>query len=366
MTKLLAALREKYPDPRAALRALGLDENLARDALSTERDQMAKPTRLANTALQLTTAMIRPLMAKDAKFPDLMPIFKDVNTKTFDAKKITMALDAAFKGKLAKDAEPHMGHVAQLMDHLGGAMKPETADESVSEPQHKAMEAAAHGESELGIPAAVGKEFTSKDEASEGAAKFLREKGMTEDDIGAVMDMMFQKKGAADESPEEKAKREAEEKKKAEDKKAADEKMADEKRAADEKTAKDAEAMKNMVDKPAMDAAIDAAVKATEKRVVATQRGIRMALDEVKPYVGKLADSIAFDSADDVYRHALTMRNVKDAKTLPAAALPTILHLLPKVGAQPVAIAQDQMAMDEAGTADLNKMFPGIDLIESA
>jgi len=36
-------------------------------------------------------------------------------------------------------------------------------DKSVSEAQHKAMEAAAHGESTLGIPKEVGKEFVSKD-----------------------------------------------------------------------------------------------------------------------------------------------------------------------------------------------------------
>lgn len=37
-------------------------------------------------------------------------------------------------------------------------------DKSVSEAQHRAMEAAAHGKSTLGIPAAVGEEFVKKDE----------------------------------------------------------------------------------------------------------------------------------------------------------------------------------------------------------
>lgn len=39
------------------------------------------------------------------------------------------------------------------------------ADKSVSEAQHKAMEAAAHGHSTLGIPESVGKEFVEKDDA---------------------------------------------------------------------------------------------------------------------------------------------------------------------------------------------------------
>lgn len=40
----------------------------------------------------------------------------------------------------------------------------DAADVSVSEKQHRAMEAAAHGKSTLGIPESVGKEFVSKDE----------------------------------------------------------------------------------------------------------------------------------------------------------------------------------------------------------
>lgn len=39
----------------------------------------------------------------------------------------------------------------------------EAMDKSVSEAQHRAMEAAAHGESDLGIPKSVGKEFVEKD-----------------------------------------------------------------------------------------------------------------------------------------------------------------------------------------------------------
>ena len=40
----------------------------------------------------------------------------------------------------------------------------EAIDASVSEKQHRAMEAAAHGKSTLGIPESVGKEFVSKDD----------------------------------------------------------------------------------------------------------------------------------------------------------------------------------------------------------
>lgn len=43
------------------------------------------------------------------------------------------------------------------------APDPEAMDKSVSEEQHRAMEAAAHGESTLGIPKTVGEEFVEKD-----------------------------------------------------------------------------------------------------------------------------------------------------------------------------------------------------------
>ena len=107
-----------------------------------------------------------------------------------------MALDAALKNKLiAKDAEPTMGHVATLLDHIEHVAG-EGRDESVSPEQHKAMEAAAHGESNLGIPKKVGAEFAKKDDAEdkkfgwdeekvEGFKKYMRENGVGEDEIDA-------------------------------------------------------------------------------------------------------------------------------------------------------------------------------------
>ena len=46
-------------------------------------------------------------------------------------------------------------------------------DASVSAAQHRAMEAAAHGKSTLGIPESVGKEFVSKDEAAAELREFM-------------------------------------------------------------------------------------------------------------------------------------------------------------------------------------------------
>lgn len=351
-SRIGAALREKFRTPQAAIKALGLDENL----LSTENNTM-KPTRLANAALQMTAAFIKPMLAKDAKV-DLMPIFAGVTTKNFKPAEIKLALDAALKGQLAQDADPHMGHVAQMLDHLGSASDPKTADESVSEPQHKAMEAAAHGESTLGIPERVGKEFVSKD-GVEGLKGFLKEKGMADDDIMKACDMFPKAAMDADESDEDKKKREADEKK------AADEKMEADKKAAADRAAKDAE-MDDMVKKPAMDAAIAAATTATEKRVIERQRAIRKAEGEVRPYVGELSTDLVFDSADDVYRHALGMLGVKEAKDIHASALPTILKLQPLAGAKPVQRATPSLGMDAAASTRINEMYPGMAAIGDA
>ncbi len=76
----------------------------------------------------------------------------------------TLALDAAVKGKLRKGIahDITMKHVADLMEHIPGE---ETQDESVSEAQHNAMEAAAHGRSKIGIPKKVAQDFVAADKA---------------------------------------------------------------------------------------------------------------------------------------------------------------------------------------------------------
>jgi hypothetical protein len=341
MTKLGDALREKFRgDPKAVLLALGLDQSLLKENRMT-----AKPTRLANVALQLTAAAIKPFLAKDAKI-NLMPIFAGVTTKNFKPKEIKIALDAALKGKLAKDAEPHMGHIGQLLDHIGEATDPKTADETVTEEQRKAMEAAALGNGgALGMP----ERATSYDAGMENLKGYLKDKGMDEDTIKGACDALGLPKNALDESPEEKEAREKEEKEK---KAAADADVEEaKKKEADEKAAKEAE-MKDMVKKPAMDAAIASAVAATTKSIRETERGIRTALNEVKPWVGELPATIAFDSATEVYRHAAGMipSIAASAKTLHADALLPVIQAQPKPGARPTIVRDESsMGMDSAG-----------------
>ena len=309
---------------------------------------MSKPTRFAANALLLTAGYLNPVLAKDAKI-NLLPIFKDIKRKDFKAKPVIMALDAALKGKLAQDAD--MSHVAEMLDHLEHSKGEAGEDESVSEPQHKAMEAAAHGNSTLGIPKKVGAEFANADKGkafdAEPLKAFLKEKGMGDEDIKAACDMVGGMAEVEDEEDEEAKKKLEAEKAKAED---------------EAKIAKDA--MKDMVTKPAMDAALKQTAEATAKTVRETERGIRIALAEVRPYVGELAETLAFDSGDDVRRHALTMLGVEGAKTMHPEALKTVLSVQRKPGARPV--DQDPpLGMDAAASKSFNDRF-GTDRIGAA
>jgi chemotaxis protein histidine kinase CheA len=313
---------------------------------------MSKPTRFAAQSLLLTAGYLAPLLAKDAKI-DLMPIFKDVTRKNFKAKTVSMALDSALKGRLAKDAD--ISHVAEMLDHLERAKPEEGADEAASDPEKKAMEKAATAgdadETAEEKAAREAKEKAAKDKAfdAEPFKAFLKEKGVNDADIDAAMDML-PKSGAADEDDE------TEEEKKAREAKAAKDeeiKTEAEKKATDAKTARD----KEMEERPTK-AAMDAALKATAKAVRETERGIRVAVAEVQPWVGELSPTLALDSAEDVYRHAAVMLNVPDAKTIHASALPTLIKLMPKPGARPVEGGHTSIAMDAAAIDDFNSRFP--------
>lgn len=92
------------------------------------------------------------------------------------------------------------------------------------------------------------------------------------------------------------------------------------------------------VSKPAMDAAISTAVKAAEAATIKRLNDISDAKEVAHAYVGKL--SIAFDSAESVYRTALETLNVKVDGIHPSA-FRAVLEAQPKPGAAPIRIAQD-------------------------
>jgi hypothetical protein len=141
--------------------------------------------------------------------------------------------------------------------------------------------------------------------------------------------------------------------------------MADDKKAAEDKRMAD-----DKVSRFAMDAAIKKASADTAKQVRETERKIRIAMDEVRPWVGEFKPDMAFDSECDVYRQALTMRGVDGAEKMnvDATVLRSVLNALPKPGSEHQQTNNNapNLGMDESAVSDVNKMFPGLERIQAA
>jgi hypothetical protein len=389
--KFIDALRARYKTPRDVLARLGLDQ----DVLESE---MAKPTRIEALALITTAKAVNPLLALDAKI-DYRPIFSGLTTKNLPQRKseIVSRLKAATKGKtLAADAS--FEHVAKMLDHLEHNNPAEAnLDESVSGPQHRAMEAAAHGHSNLGIPKDVGEEFSDADKGKkfgdDEGKEWLKGKGMSEDDIEKLIGGHHEHEHAADAGGESEAdldkdkwatdhehakdETEWESKETEKENEGKDEAEVDVapkgkqagtvdhgRKAKDSSVSMMGKAMKGndkAIGRDELNATLKAALEANTKRVRENERGIRMALDEVRPYVGEIPSNISFDAADDVLRHALKMLGVDSAaKIRDADALRTILGYQTKAGAHPVVTraANGGMAQDEAQTSDFYARYP--------
>lgn len=307
------------------------------DEALKENDMAGKATRFGAATLSLTAAKIAPLLAMDCSLPK--DLFLGLTTKNFKDNRskllagVRTAVDGKLRTGLALDAS--IEDLAKAVDAFTDDLQ-EGIDTAAPEDKLAKIDEVAEISAPEAAPAkAPGQEGATYD--AEPLKGYLRECGMDEEKIAKALEMMPKAPlaGDSDESDEEKAARL--------------------KKEADEKTAKDAE-MKDMVSKPAMDAAIDAAVKA----VRATEAGIRSALAEVKPYVGELPATMAFDSASDVFRHALKMRGVEGYATMHADALPAVLKALAPAGAKPAPNAEPALAMDSTSVGAALKMAPGL------
>lgn len=357
-----------------------------------------KPTRLEYLAITGTARAINPLLAVDAKV-DFAPIFKGLTTKNFKARKPTIVSDVkkAIKGKtIAQDAS--VEHLAHMLDQFEGPKGAESLDESVSEEQHKAMEAAAHGKSNLGIPKKVGEEFSEKD-AGKGFDRkafdeWMKSKGASEDSMKRVRDSIRDElpenaldgdwedddEGAEDESEEEREAREKREGKGAEDETEEEreerekkEKEAKDKRAKDAK-AKDARAKDGKQGRDrrgAMDSGktvtvdeMNRAIEAAVAKTVTSNRETEEAREFVRPWVGKVP--LALDSAEKILRSAAIQLQIDGAETIHPSALKTIIKMQPVAGAQPG--FEGTLSMDSAssGAKGFAERFPESSRITNA
>lgn len=315
---------------------------------------MAKPTRFAALTLGLVAAQVAPLMALDQQVALPKSLFDGVTSKNFKSKRaellagVRAGLDGKVRKGIALDAS--MEHIGKVMDNVAGLFGggSQSVDESVSEEQHKAMEAAAHGESDLGIPKSVGEEYVSKDAAALG--EFLKSKGMGADDIKTACDM-FPKPAADSEEEESEEDNDGEKKPPAVD--------AENEELKKKLEAKDAE-MKDMVKKPAMDEAIKSAVAAERKN----QQEVRQAIAFVRPWVGELKADLAMDTAEQVYRNAAETLGIADAKTVHGSALRSLISMAPKPGEHHKRAPGARLALDEDTRSAAAKIAPGIENIQ--
>jgi len=281
-----------------------------------EATPLPRSVRVAAIALD---AYLRPKLAKDAKI-DLDTLLTGKTGKAWVTSKpqIKLGLDAAVKGKLAKDAD--ISDVIEMLDRLD-----DVVDEEENDMTPRAADATgALSEDEEATYQSLAKR---RAEGAEAAAEDAEE-----DD---------------DDEEEENKKKKAppfESKDKAKDKAAKD-------KSAKDKQAKDGE----MITQAAMDAAIADVAKKTEAATIARLTAIREAERDVRPWVGEIA--IPQSSAADVYRLALDTLKV-DVKGVHPDALKPILMAQPKPGDEERR-HRPRVAMDSAD-ADTRRaaMFP--------
>jgi hypothetical protein len=366
------------------------------------KENLMTPTRFAAIVLNTVVGGMPPMLAKDAKL-DIKP-FRGLTRANFTERRpaLDAAIRRAVKGRLAKDANPKQ--LIELLDAFETAENDggyEGLDEPVSEPQRRAMWAAASGHSTLGIPKSVGEEFVGKakdtdmrhhaDDADkahdyepepeqptvdEGPMReFLKGKGMDDASIEEAVKLMHPAK-AEDESEEEREEGEdafEQPSEEEEEKKGGpflgqgkDRHADDRRRHAKDKHAKDRHAKGKdnpppftgmpkpggAQDKAAMDALKEEVRAATVKQM----REVRAAEIKVEPHVGRLA--IAHDTAADVFKTALGILGIAKDKLekVPASAYEAMFDIAPK----PSRTARESApAMDQKATDDFHKRYPG-------
>lgn len=415
MGKIGAELRKKYRSPKEALKALGLDESLLdlpRKLAFDGAKKMTKPTRLEYLcvmgAAKAINPLLKPTLATDER-PNYGKIFSGVTRSNFNARKPAIVADIkkAIKGRtIAQDAS--VEHLAKMLDAFEHVKEPKF-DESVSGEQHRAMEAAAHGHSNLGIPANVGKEFEHADKGksfSDAIPAFLKGKGMSDDDCAKVMDMMqdempdnaldeeekegvnveieegedkmkakdgeIEEEEAEDEIEEEEAEDEIEEEEGEDSKHAKDrhakDKHAKDKHAKDRKDAKDRKGAmdsKKFVTQDEADARADARVQEALKAERLRSTAAIEARAFVRPYVGEVA--LALDSAAQIHRAAAKILNVEDADTVHPSALPGLIKAYGRLKMANDSDGSMRLAMDGSNSVgDAYELFPDAARIQNA
>lgn len=282
------------------------------------KENVMKPTRFAVLAMSTAARSIAPLLAMDSKITLPKESFAKLTQKNFKDQKSAVlaavrgAIDGKLRPGLALDAS--MSDLAKALDTFGE------------------LDEAEDDEGKLDEIAAIEPEPQKPVTDGEPLRDFLAAKGLAEEDIAKACELAESPAAAA--APAATDEEDDEAKKKAKE---------------DEDKKKDEDV------KQAMDEAIKVAVKGARD----AERGIRVALSDVKPWVGELPATMAFDSATDVYRHTAGLLNIDGHKTMHADALLPVIKAQPRPGAKPAA-KTETIAMDSSTIGKATKLAPGL------
>lgn len=289
----------------------------------------------ASVAYGALTGFLKPKLAMDAAMPNIGRALGNFEVGKFKAATpaFMTALKAALgKTKLAQDAD-----LAGVVDGVQQLMASIEGDKSVADADIGDPESDMSGGGEM-----ADGDDTSMDGGMEAVAAYLKSKGVP-DDVIAGMPGMGEAKPAPAPAPAAPAKPAKEAMDKDTD---APEAGPDGKKA-------------DVFDKGAMDTAL----RAVEANTIKRMNAISEAIAHVRPIVGEL--SMAFDSAEGVYRKAFEMqdRDVSEIKGAGSTiALKAMWDMIPAPGTR----KQEAIAQDSAFADSYSKRFPGAAKVKRA
>ena len=282
------------------------------------------------------TAYALPKLATDQKMPDLRPLLKGVTHKTWKDKR------TAFEAEFGKTLKPRLAQDASMEDFHsfldgfsngggeGGA--PASAEELADDPlKPKTADAEPFGGEET-----PDEELLEADTPAGKLMKFLQSV-LTPEELAQAKAIAQGNGEEASPAPPDNG-----EQPPSEDQGNPEIDDMQRRREGEQNE-------KPPITKPAMDAAIAAAVKAERERSLA----VRDAEEAVRPWIGKLA--IAQDSAEAIYKLALDSLGI-DITDVHPSAYKTILLREPKPGERQ---RTEVVAMDAAQSKEFAERYPG-------
>lgn len=309
----------------------------------------------ATLARGALVSFLMPRLAEDAAI-DLPPLLTGITARNYAAKRpaLLASVSEAVIGKLAKD---------QKLDGLDDVLMALDSVEAPDLPMPgggKGKGPGAMDKSKRGKDAKPkGMDKAARDEAAENLKEKLKDKfGEDEDGYKAACDDIDGMRSGMDEDADEyeaRREREAEEEGRGRVRTATDRR-----RAKDADPDDDEEDDDKKMGKDEVKQAVDEAIAGERTR----QNAIRDALVFVRPWAGDL--TMAFDSADDVYKHAVKARGGEVTGVHPSA-FKSILKVMPKpgdrTGGAPRRDGGTPIAMDAAASETMAKKYPGMENI---